>query len=212
MKKLKITRRDLESRTIRTVHRGTGLQSSVHLIEDNGELLAVKDFSQTPAKFRYSIAPLLLARECRVLRHLDGTPGIPRYYGKVDALAFITQFIEAKPLDMFHLGEVHEPIFSRISAVIAAMHARGVAHGDLKRRSNILVTPDEQIYLIDFAASIIARDPISTKVMRALAEVDNKSVPRLKKHVAPECLTDEDNYKLANPTTLERWARRILGR
>ena len=212
MKRLKLARRDLESRVIRTVHEGSGLQSSVYLIEADGERLAVKDFARTPAKFRNTVAPILVARECKALRHLDGTPGIPRFYGRVDALAFAMQFIEAKPLDLFHAGEVEEPVFSRIEAVIANMHAHGVAHGDLKRRSNILVTPEQQIYLIDFAAAIVARGPLSTKLMRALAEIDNKSVPRLKMHVAPETLTDDDKWKLNNPTRLERWARRLLGR
>ena len=212
MKRLKLSRRDLANRVIRTVHQGNGLQSSVHLVEEQGELLAIKDFARTPAQFRNTVAPILVARECKALRHLDGTPGIPCFYGRIDALAFAMQYIEAKPLDLFHAGEVGQPIFSRIEAVIAAMHARGVAHGDLKRRSNILVTPDQQIYLVDFASAIVARGPLSTKLMRTLAEIDDKSVPRLKKHVAPECLTDKDKWKLEHPTTLERWARKLLGR
>ena len=188
------------------------MQSSVYLVECDGEPLAVKDYARVPVRLRNSVAPLLVARERRALLHLDGTPGIPRYFGRIDALAFAMQYVEGKPLDLFHAGEVSETVFARIEAAIDAMHARGVAHGDLKRRSNILVTPDQQIYLIDFAASVVARGPLSTRLMRALAEVDDKSVPRLKLHVAPETLTDDDRWKLAHPTTLERWARRVLGR
>ena len=207
-----VSRRELASRTVRPLHVGSGLQSSVYLVEADGQLWAVKDFSGAPANFRRFVAPILVARECKALRHLAGVPGIPRFGGKLDALAFATQFIAAKPLDMYHKGEVKEPIFERIEAVIAAMHARGVAHGDLKRRSNILIAPNNEVYLIDFAAAIVARGPLSTKLMRALARVDEKSVPRLKAKVAPESLTDADRWKLANPTTLERWARRLLGR
>lgn len=212
MNRLKLARRDWESRVIRTIHAGRGLQASVYLVEQDGELWAIKDYARAPAQFRNGVAPLLVARECRALRHLDGTPGIPRFMGKIDALAFAMQYIEGKPLDHFHMGEVSARVFARIEAVIAAMHAQGVAHGDLKRRSNVLVAPDEQIYLVDFAAAVVARGPLSTKLMRALAEIDEKSVPRLKKLVAPECLTDADRWKLAHPTTLERWARRLLGR
>ncbi len=212
MNRLKLARRDWENRVIRTVHAGRGLQASVYLIEQDGELWAVKDYANAPAQFRNGVAPVLVARECRALRHLDGTAGIPQFHGKLDALSFAMQYIEAKPLDHFHPGEVAAPIFAHIEAVIAAMHAQGVAHGDLKRRSNILITPDEQIYLVDFAAAVVARGALSTRLMRALAEIDDKSVPRLKRLVAPEFLTEEDKWKLANPTTLERWARRLLKR
>lgn len=212
MNRPKLARRDLESRIVRTIHAGKGLQASVYLVENEGELWAVKDYARAPLEFRGGVAPLLVARECRALRHLDGTAGVPNFHGKIDALAFAMQYIEGKPLDHFHKGEVPAPIFTRIEATIAALHARGVAHGDLKRRSNVLVTPDEQIYLIDFAAAVVARGPLSTKLMRALAEIDEKSVPRLKRFVAPECLTDADKLKLANPTSLEKWARRLLGR
>ena len=212
MNPLKLARRDLPGRVVRTIHAGRGLQSSVYLIEHDGELLAVKDYSRAPLEFRRGVAPLLVARECRALRHLEDIAGIPRFRGKIDVLAFAMEYIEGEPLDHFHAGEVREPVFSRLETVIAAMHTGGVAHGDLKRRSNVLVTPDEQIYLIDFASAVVARGPVSTRVMRALAEIDDKAVPRLKHFVAPQCLTSEDKSKLASPTKLEKWARRYLGR
>jgi len=49
-------------------------------------------------------------------------------------------------------------------------------------------------------------------LQREAARVDDKSVPRLKKFVAPELLTADDRHKLENPTGLERWARRLLNR
>ena len=94
------------------------------------------------------------------------------------------------------------------------MHARGVAHGDLKRRSNLLLTPDGKIYLIDFAASLVSApfSPLKNWLQKQLALVDDKSLPRLKKFVAPELLTDDDRSKLETPTALERWARKLLNR
>jgi hypothetical protein len=70
------------------------------------------------------------------------------------------------------------------------------------------------VYLIDFAAALIGRKwrPVVSWLQRHMAEVDDKSVPRLKKFVAPELLTEEDRARLENPTTLEKWARRLLNR
>ena len=38
------------------------------------------------------------------------------------------------------------------------MHDAGVAHGDLKRKKNILVGPAEQPYVIDFGIAVVADD------------------------------------------------------
>ncbi len=205
-------RRDLAAQTLRTIHTGRGFQSSVHLVDWNGTRAAVKDFSRLPPLFRFFIAPILVKREVKALRHLDGTRGIPRFFGQIDRLAFAIEYIEGRPLDTFKTGELAPEVFPKIAAAIGAMHARGVAHGDLKRRSNLLLTPDGEVFLIDFAAAIVARGPISRKLMQAVAQVDEKSLPRLKKFVAPELLTEEDTWKLENPTKLEKWARTLLGR
>lgn len=47
--------------------------------------------------------------------------------------------------------------YAELFAIIAAIHARGVAHGDLKRKDNILVTPDCHPYLIDFGVSTVRK-------------------------------------------------------
>lgn len=211
MNSFPFSRRDFKTRIIRPIHRGRGLQSSVYLVEENGVRFAVKDYAATPPAF-HSVAPLLVARECKALQHLDGVPGIPRFLGKIDALAFALEFIEGKPLDLFHRGQVAPVIFENMARVIAAMHARGVAHGDLKRRSNALITPTNEVFLVDFATAIVARGPLSRRLMREVARVDRKAIPRLKKHVAPQLLSARDKWELTHPTPLENWARYWLER
>jgi predicted Ser/Thr protein kinase len=207
-----MNRRQYQQHIIRPIHEGRGFQSSVYLVECQGEQLAVKDFALSPKWFRRFIAPVLVKREVRALRHLNGTRGIPRFAGRVDRLAFAMQFIEGTPISTFGRGELAPEVFPRIAEVVAGMHARGVAHGDLKRRSNLILSSDGSVWIIDFAASVVARGPISRRLMQAVAEVDDKSLPRLKRFVAPELLTEEDKWKLDNPTKLERWAKKLLGR
>ena len=207
-----MNRQEFQQHIIRPIHVGKGFQSSVYLVAWQGEEVAVKDFAASPANFRRFVAPFLVAREVRALRHLNGTPGIPRLIGRVDRLAFALQFIEGTPLSTLGLGEIAPEVFPQIARVIEAMHVRGVAHGDLKRRSNLLLTAEGRIWIIDFAASVVARGPVSRRLMRAVARVDDKSLPRLKRFVAPELLTEDDKWKLANPTPLEKWAKKLLGR
>jgi len=207
-----MNRKQFQQHILRPIHVGKGFQSSVYVVKYKGEEVAVKDFAATPKWFRRFVAPFLVAREVRALQYLSGTPGVPRFVARVDRFAFAMQYIEGTPLSTLHKGEVAPEVFPRIAQSIEAMHARGVAHGDIKRRSNLLLAPDGQIWIIDFAASVVARGPLSTRLMQAVARVDDKSLPRLKKAVAPELLTPEDQWKLDNPTLLEKWAKKWLGR
>jgi len=208
-------RSELEKNVIRTIHQGKNFQSSVYLVHWNGNGFseaAVKDFSRAPKFFRIFVVPFLIGREIKVLRWLDGARGIPKYLGRIDRYAFAMQFIEGKPIANFHKGELGQDTFDKIQAAIDAMHERGVAHGDIKRRSNLIMDKQGEIWIIDFAASIIGRNPLTKKLMVMLSEVDNKSVPRLKKFVAPELMTEEDKFKMSNPTTLERWGKKLFKR
>jgi serine/threonine protein kinase len=47
-----------------------------------------------------------------------------------------------------------ETFFAKLLATIEAMHAAGVAHGDLKRKDNIIVGAGERPYLIDFGIAV----------------------------------------------------------
>jgi len=216
-----LKRSDIPKYTKRIIHQGRGYQSTVTLLEfppNSGEkpqLAVVKDFATTPPAFRRFVAPLLVSREIRALQYLRSTPGVPEYYGRIDSLAFVMEYIAGTPIATFSKGELPPEVFPRVQQVIDEIHARGVAHCDLKRRTNLILTPDGEIYLIDFAAALIGNrrfHPFTNWLQKQMVEVDNKSLPRLKKFVAPELLTEEDRQKLENPTTLERWARKLFNR
>jgi predicted Ser/Thr protein kinase len=211
----RLKRRDLERVTLRVIHRGRGYQSSVFLVEIDGQQAAVKDVSQTPRAFRLLVAPWLLKREARALQALRDVPFVPQFFGRVDRHAIAMQYIEGTPIADFKMGELPAEVFPRVQAAIDAIHARGVSHGDLKRRSNLLVTPQNDIMLIDFAAATIGKRrfrPFSNWLQGQMARIDDKSLPRIKKFAAPELMTEEDRFKLENPTGLERWARKLLNR
>lgn len=210
-----LTRRNLQEHTTRAIHRGRGYQSSVYLVEMDGVRAAVKDFSQTPIRFRRFVAPLLVAREVRALRALDGTAGVPKLYKKIDQLAFAMEYIEGTPVADFEEGRLDPVVFPRVQAVIDEIHRRGVSHCDLKRRSNLIVTPENEIYVVDFAAAVIGKKPLrplTNWFQKRMAEIDDKSLPRIKKLAAPHLMTPEDWAKINNKTFLEKLARRVLNR
>lgn len=211
----KLKREDLDKVTTRMIHVGRGFQSSVRLIEIDGARAAVKDYIHAPRAFRTFVAPWLLNREERALRVLDGTWGVPQCFARIDRCALAMEYVEGTPMDRYSLGELAPEVFEAAQKTIDAIHERGVSHCDLKRRSNLILTPYGDVCVIDFAAAIVGRralNPFANWLQREMAQVDNKSVPRLKKFVAPELLTDDDKHKLATPTVLERWARKLFNR
>jgi predicted Ser/Thr protein kinase len=212
---LQLRRRDLEKHTIRVIHQGKGLQSSVYLVEVDGKCAAVKDFANTPPRFRRCVAPFLIGREIKALKHLEGTPGVPHFYGRVDRYAFAMEYIEGRPIADFAPGELSPQVLENVQQSIDAIHQRGVSHGDLKRRSNLLVTPDEQVYLIDFAAAVVGNrrgNFFLNWLQHKMAEIDDKSISKIKKFSAPDQMTPADWDNLTQKTPLERWARRLLKR
>ncbi len=177
-----LRRRDLPAITTRVIHQGRGYGSTVCLVEKDGQRAAVKDFNASPGLFRVFVAPYLLSREVRALKRLHGVDGVPQLLGRIDRYAIVTEYIEGTPLDHFSTGELAAEVFPRVQQVIDGIHARGVSHGDLKRRSNLLLTPDGEIYLVDFAAATVGQKPLhpfTNWLQKQMALVDDKSVPRL---------------------------------
>jgi serine/threonine protein kinase len=92
-----------------------------------------------------------LRRERAVYAQLGGIGGIPHAYGLVDDAALALEYIAGPSLrEQDSRLQDRERFFARLLETVQAMHAAGVAHGDLKRKHNVIVGAGEQPYLIDF--------------------------------------------------------------
>lgn len=98
----------------------------------------------------------MLRRELRAYERLDGIAGIPRCYGLFAGRYLAFEFIDAKTYRE-NPPTPRGPFFDRLFAIIEAVHERGVAHGDLMRKDNIMVGEGETPYLIDFGVATIYR-------------------------------------------------------
>jgi len=92
-----------------------------------------------------------LRRERAVYAQLGGIAGIPHAYGLVGDEALALEYIAGPSLreEDARLKD-RERFYARLLDTVQAMHAAGVAHGDLKRKHNVIVATGEQPYLIDF--------------------------------------------------------------
>ncbi|NLF30646.1 MAG: hypothetical protein GX591_07140 [Planctomycetes bacterium] len=140
----------------------------------------------------------LARRERRIHRRIDGIEGIQRWVDYVGPSAFALEYLPGRPLDT-----VDPPpggaFFDALRDLVDAVHERGVAYGDLNKRSNILVTPDGRPALIDF--QICAFRPRRARWLRRIAadrivaylqRMDLYHLYKHKRRLAPEALRRDE--------------------
>lgn len=98
----------------------------------------------------------MLRHEYRAYLQLDDFAGTPACHGLIDGQYLVLEYVQGRtirtkrPLDE---DEFHDRLFD----YIREMHARGVAHMDLKRKDNLLVKTDESPCILDFGAAVIRK-------------------------------------------------------
>ena len=152
----------------------------------------------------------LAAREAGALRQLAGLPGIP----------VLLQW-DGRRLTRSHLAghtmnaaqPRHPGYFREAQRLLARMHQRGIAHNDLAREPNWLVTPEGAPALIDF--QLAWRDTGRGRLFRLMAREDLRHLLKHKRQYCPQRLTARQRRLLAAPSGAARawrWTLHPLGR
>ena len=98
----------------------------------------------------------MLRREYGIYRRLDGVSGVPHCYGFFFDRYLVLEHLDAETLRDTSVSD-RDAFLEEMLSIIKSVHARGVAHGDLKRKDNVLVTRDSRPYLIDFGVSAVRK-------------------------------------------------------
>ncbi len=204
-----ITREEYESRAGLNIAKDGWSKPEVRPIEIGGVFALVKDYRRRPFLFRESWGRFMIARETVIYGEICGIPGIPRYLGRLDGLAFVMERIDGVESGKIPRKSLSPVFFKRLKETVLAMHERGIFHGDLRQRRNILVSPGEQPFLLDFASGL--RVPRDTALGRLLARTDLSGVAKLKRKLAPDQLTEED-IRLLKLDRLRPWKTRRVER
>lgn len=162
-----------------------------------------------PPGFRVVAAANRLARrEADHLERLAGVRGIPRLLGRPSRDTFLREWIDGTTLR--ELARVPDGVFPALRAILADVHARGVAYADLAKEENVLVGDDGATWLIDFQISV-ARGTWLGALVPMLQRADRYHLAR---HVArrrPDQLTDDDRRDLARgKSALSRLHRTVV--
>jgi len=132
---------------------GSGYQASVQAYRTSaGDVVVKKPHRGGPLGWLWRS---LLKREQAVYERLDGIAGIPRSFGLVGGEYLALELVAGPSLREHeqHLAD-REAFFAKLLTTVRAMHAAGVAHGDFKRKDNIIVGAGERPYLIDFGIAV----------------------------------------------------------
>lgn len=186
---------------------GRGYQASVHLYSAGGRNVVVKKPHES--RLLGWLWRRLLRREQRVYERLGGIPGVPRSYGLVGDSCLVLEYVAGPSLRASASALVdREAFFARLLATLEAMHAAGVAHGDLKRKDNIIVADGEMPYVIDFGIAVLRgrSRPANRLVFETIRQIDCNAWVKLKYRGRPDEVSAAD-ARLYRPLLIERVAR-----
>lgn len=128
-----------------------GYQGKTLLFDEGGHRLVIKAPLGNLLTRPVNLA--LLRHEYRIYQKLDGLSAVPQCYGMANNEYLVLEYIEGHTI-RDNRPDSDSDFYPKLFQAIQQMHGRGVAHFDLKRKENLLVTPDNNPVMIDFGVSI----------------------------------------------------------
>ncbi len=183
-----ITRDALNRLPRRRLHTGRNVsKATIDLIEIDGRPVILKDLAERPWPVRALLGPWMLDREVRAYGRLEGLPGVPELIGRIDRHALLLEYVPGPDLGALRPGEIDVLFFDRLERLITAMHAHGVAHGDLNR-SDVLAGPEGRPYVVDFSTAVLAARRSGSPrglLFARVCRMDRRSIAKLRRRFLP---------------------------
>ena len=186
-------------------------QGIVLLFEGDGLKLVVKSaMGRGPVR---RARQATLEREFAANQRMHGIEGIPACYGLLEGRYLLTQFIDGTAYRDASWVD-RDRWFAELLDIIRAFHARGVSHGDLKSKSNMIVGKDQKPYVIDFGTTFLHKDgfhPVNNQFFEYGKRLDINAWVKHKYHGRYKDASEEDR-ELLNYSRLEYIVRKLRGR
>lgn len=201
----------MKAETIEVIRRGDGSRPDVARVRHNDAEAILKDQSGCDAAFARLLGPMLARREARALERLHGVRGVPALLGRPDRRSILMEYIPSTPLTRASHDD-WPGFFEALETLLEEMHARGVAHCDLRSPNNTLVDAAGRPVLVDFVASFQRGawwNFVSAWIFGLFCGVDRRAVLKLKSIVAPELVAPEDQHLLEHRPGFQRAVRRL---
>lgn len=211
-----LTLQELPRKQVAILRPASATRPALRVIEEEGVRAVVKDFSTNRFLFRNLAGRFLVWRESMVYRQVADLEGVPRVYRVIKGLAIVLEHIPGTSIDdLKKPSDLPETFFEACEDLVSRVHAKGVAHCDLKREPNILVGSDGQPYFVDWAAAILKREcrffPFKGIYERFLKD-DELAIIKLKLKHCPGGVSREEKKRLHYRSVPEKTIRSIRDR
>ncbi len=169
-------------------------QADIWLVRWDGAECVLRDYSSPRSWYWRLLCRWAVRRELHVHRLLDGLPGIPRLLSAVDRDRYLMEYIDGPPLNSrMHVPD--EEFLDCLEQIVTGMHARRVAHGDL-RNKNILVGPDQTPYIIDFSTAWWGNSLWRIPLFEFYKHLDQRRLVLTRSKFFPKHFKDQDLAKI----------------
>ncbi len=196
------TRTEFEQGERRPLSEGRWANAILYRYERDGRCWVVKDFASRSFLVRNLIGRLLVRREHRWLRRVDGITAAPRDAFRLDAHALAYRFVPGRSLRLTAGSELAPGFFPALEQSLRQMHSRArIVHLDLRNAHNILVTDAGEPFLLDFQSCLGTR--LLPPPLRRFAErIDLAAIYKHWSKRSPETLGPERAAALARMNLL----------
>ncbi|MGQ0553065.1 MAG: hypothetical protein ACT4PU_07580 [Planctomycetota bacterium] len=159
-------------------------------------------------------ARLVMRREIRHYRLLDGTPGVPRYRGHEGDAALFIQCVDGLPIQRGMDPQLLRKGLDGLDQTLGALHARRFVHLDAHQKLNALIDREGRAWVIDLGqGGDCSRSWLRRLFFPLLARIDRNAVLKFRARYAPETLDPERRDRLVARFGVRRlWWPQLLGR
>jgi len=154
-----------------------------------------------------------LLREYQAYQRMVGLKGVPECHGMIDGAYLVIEFIRGTPYRHASWAD-RDRWFEEFLVVLRSFHERGVSHGDLKSKSNIMVTEDEKPCVIDFGTAFLRKPgfhPLNNWFFEHGKRMDINAWVKHKHHGRYENIAGED-LEMLDYSLIEYYIRKFRGR
>lgn len=202
-----IDRENLQDRKIGDIRKGRPWGPDILLVRGDSGRVVVKDYRNRSFLYREGVGLFSVWNEARMYGRLRGVRGIPVCLGKVDRHAVAIQYIEGRNASQVPTGELPAEFFSKLRSIVDEIHSKGVVLCDLRNRKNVMITADNEPYLIDFCTAFergSRLNPLRRLAFNIFFKDDLMGLSKLKRKLRPDLLSPAEAEKLEKGLFMER--------
>lgn len=145
------------------------------------------------------ISRRLMSREASALKVLHDVPGVPRLIDH-DRNKLQRTWLAGEPMQKSRPRDAR--YFKAAARLLRQLHRHGIAHNDLAKEPNWLVTPCGEPGIVDFQLAFHA--PSRSRIFRLMAREDLRHLLKHKRTYCAASLTQRERRMLATPALHSR--------